>query len=115
MCARWTTLGLNLVLDVPTDKRDFFGNVIYDRTSQFISTEMRKINVKDLPRAGKPDSFTGAVGQFDFDVKFLRISQVQPQIPKKAVAQAKLRQARSKNDKRHDGKGFIRFHGRKRT
>ena len=61
-------LSLNLVLDVPTDKRDFFGNVIYDRTSQFISTGMRKINVKDLPRAGKPDSFTGAVGQFDFDV-----------------------------------------------
>lgn len=61
-------LSLNLVLDVPTDKRDFFGNVIYDQTSQFISTGMRKINVKDLPRAGKPDSFTGAVGQFDFDV-----------------------------------------------
>ena len=31
-------LSLNLVLDVPTDKRDFFGNVIYDQTSQFIST-----------------------------------------------------------------------------
>ena len=61
-------LSLNLVLDVPTDKRDFFGNVIYDQTSQFISTGMRKINVKDLPRTGKPDSFTGAVGQFDFDV-----------------------------------------------
>ena len=61
-------LSLNLVLDVPTDKRDFFGNVIYDQTSQFISTGMRRINVKDLPLKNKPSSFTGAVGQFEFDV-----------------------------------------------
>ena len=61
-------LSLNLVLDVPTDKRDFFGNVIYDQTSQLISTGMRRINVKNLPNQGKPDSFTGAVGEFEFDV-----------------------------------------------
>ena len=61
-------LSLNLVLDVPTDKRDFFGNVIYDQTSQLISTGMRRINVKNLPNLGKPDSFTGAVGEFEFDV-----------------------------------------------
>jgi hypothetical protein len=61
-------LSLNLVLDVPTDKRDFFGNVIYDQTSQLISTGMRRINVKTLPNQGKPDSFTGAVGEFEFDV-----------------------------------------------
>jgi hypothetical protein len=39
-------LSLNLVLDVPTDKRDFFGNVIYDQTSQIISTGMRRIMLK---------------------------------------------------------------------
>jgi len=61
-------LSLNLVLDVPTDKRDFFGNVIYDQTSQLISTGMRRINVKNLPTQGKPDSFSGAVGNFEFDV-----------------------------------------------
>ena len=61
-------LSLNLVLDVPTDKRDFFGNVIYDQTSQMISTGMRRIIVKDLPQEGKPDSFSGAVGNFEFDV-----------------------------------------------
>ena len=43
-------LSLNLVLDVPTDKRDFFGNVIYDQTSQLISTVMRKIDVKFMRR-----------------------------------------------------------------
>jgi len=61
-------LSLNLVLDVPTDKRDFFGNIIYDQTSQMISTGMRRIIVKDLPQLGKPDSFSGAVGNFEFDV-----------------------------------------------
>ena len=61
-------LSLNLVLDVPTDKRDFFGNVIYDQTSQIISTGMRRIIVKDLPQIGKPASFSGAVGNFEFDV-----------------------------------------------
>ena len=63
-----TPLSLNLVLDVPTDKRDFFGNVIYDQTSQLISTGMRRIIVKDLPQQGKPNSFSGAVGKFEFDV-----------------------------------------------
>ena len=61
-------LSLNLVLDVPTDKRDFFGNVIYDQTSQIISTGMRRIIVKDLPQLGKPASFSGAVGNFEFDI-----------------------------------------------
>ena len=63
-----TPLSLNLVLDVPTDKRDFFGNVIYDQTSQLISTGMRRIIVKDLPQQGKPNSFSGAGGKFEFDV-----------------------------------------------
>ena len=61
-------LSLNLMLDVPTDKRDFFGNVIYDQTSQYISTGIRRINVKNLPLNNMPPSFTGAVGQFEFDV-----------------------------------------------
>ena len=61
-------LSLNLVLDIPTDKRDFFGNIIYDQTTLVISTGMRTINVKDLPLKNKPLNFTGAVGQFEFDV-----------------------------------------------
>jgi len=61
-------LSLNLVLDVPTDKRDFFGNIIYDQTTLVISTGVRTINVKDLPLKNKPLNFTGAVGQFEFDV-----------------------------------------------
>ncbi len=61
-------LSINLMLDVPTDKRDFFGNIIIDQTSQFISTGTRRINVKQLPLNNMPSSFTGAVGEFEFDV-----------------------------------------------
>ena len=61
-------LSINLMLDVPTDKRDFFGNIIIDQTSQFISTGTRRINVKELPLDNMPSSFTGAVGEFEFDV-----------------------------------------------
>ena len=42
--------------------------MIYDQTSQIISTGMRRIIVKDLPQLGKPASFSGAVGNFEFDV-----------------------------------------------
>ena len=61
-------LSINLMLDVPTNKRDFFGNIIIDQTSQFISTGTRRINVKELPLDNMPSSFTGAVGEFEFDV-----------------------------------------------
>ena len=61
-------LSINLMLDVPTDKKDFFGNIIIDQTSQFISTGTRRINVKQLPLNNMPSSFTGAVGEFEFDV-----------------------------------------------
>ncbi len=61
-------LSINLMLDVPTDKRDFFGNIIIDQTSQFVSTGTRRINVKQLPLNNMPSSFTGAVGEFEFDV-----------------------------------------------
>ena len=61
-------LSINLMLDVPTDKRDLFGNIIIDQTSQFISTGTRRINVKQLPLNNMPSSFTGAVGEFEFDV-----------------------------------------------
>ncbi len=61
-------LSLNLVLDFPTNRRDFFGNIIYDQTSKIITTGTKNINVKELPDNGKPKNFTGAVGQFEFDI-----------------------------------------------
>ena len=58
-------LSLNLVLDVPTDKRDFFGNVIYTQTSKKVSSKKKNIKVKEFPSEGKPESFNGAVGKFE--------------------------------------------------
>ncbi len=61
-------LSLNLVLDFPTSRRDFFGNIIYDQASKIITTGSKTIAVRELPDNGKPKNFTGAVGQFEFDI-----------------------------------------------
>ncbi|MEN1783942.1 MAG: BatD family protein, partial [Bacteroidota bacterium] len=59
---------LEVYVDVPTNRRDFFGGRIYSQSSKVVSAGKRSINVKALPEAGKPAGFTGAVGQFDFEV-----------------------------------------------
>ncbi len=49
---------------------DFFNDPYFNRNVKNIqvslSTKPIKIKVKDLPQAGKPDSYTGAVGRFSF-------------------------------------------------
>jgi len=61
-------LSLEIFVDVPTNRRDFFGGRIYTSTSKIVSAGSRTINVKALPEAGKPAGFSGAVGDFDFSV-----------------------------------------------
>ncbi len=61
-------LSLEIFVDVPTNRRDFFGGRIYTQTSKTVSAGKRTINVKALPEAGKPANFSGAVGEFDFSV-----------------------------------------------
>ena len=61
-------LTIDVVVDVPTNKRDFFGGRLYQSVRQKVAASSRVINVKSLPEAGKPASFTGAVGEFDFNV-----------------------------------------------
>ncbi|MCE2613462.1 BatD family protein [Flavobacteriaceae bacterium D16] len=61
-------LALDVTLDVPTDKRDFFGRRTYKQTNMTVSAGKRTINVKALPMAGRPESFNGAVGNFEFSV-----------------------------------------------
>jgi len=60
-------LSLSLVIDVPSKRRDFFGNRIVQQSSRTVSAGRRTINVKPLPEKGKPANFFGAVGQFNFD------------------------------------------------
>ncbi|MBW8242407.1 BatD family protein [Muricauda oceani] len=61
-------LSLEVFVDVPTNRRDFFGGRIYTSTSKTVSAGKRTINVKPLPETGKPANFSGAVGDFDFSV-----------------------------------------------
>ena len=61
-------LSLDVTLDVPTSRRDFFGGRIYTQTNKTVSAGKRTINVKALPDKGRPVDFSGAVGEFDFFV-----------------------------------------------
>ncbi|ASV30349.1 BatD family protein [Maribacter cobaltidurans] len=61
-------LSLDVTVDVPTARRDFFGGRIYSQTNKTVSAGNRVINVKSLPVANQPADFTGAVGDFDFRV-----------------------------------------------
>lgn len=61
-------LTLDVVVNVPTNRRDFFGGRQYQSVNQKVAAGNRTINVKSLPQEGKPASFTGAVGEFEFDV-----------------------------------------------
>ena len=61
-------LSLDVTVDVPTNRRDFFGGRIYTQTNKTVSAGKRTINVKELPSVGKPINFGGAVGEYDFTV-----------------------------------------------
>ena len=61
-------LALEVSLEVPTDRRDFFGGRIYTKTNKVVSAGKRTIQVKPLPSKGRPADFNGAVGDFTFEV-----------------------------------------------
>ena len=61
-------LSLDVTVDVPTGRRDFFGQRMYAQTNKTVSAGNRTINVKPLPLANQPSNFNGAVGDFDFAV-----------------------------------------------
>lgn len=61
-------LTLDIPIDVQGNRRDIFGRRVMERVNKTISAGKRTIEVKPLPIAGKPDGFTGAVGDFQFAV-----------------------------------------------
>lgn len=62
-------LSLAVSVEVPTDRRDFFGRRMYDVAEKNFSANTRTIDVQPLPEEGKPAGFSGAVGEFDFELK----------------------------------------------
>ncbi|MDO6595727.1 BatD family protein [Oceanihabitans sp. 2_MG-2023] len=61
-------LSLDITVDVPTNRRNIFGERLMTQAHKSISAGSRNINVKPLPENNKPANFTGAVGDFNFKV-----------------------------------------------
>ncbi len=61
-------LTLDVPIDVQGNTRDIFGRRRMTRVNRTISAGKRTINVKPLPLKGRPDNFSGAVGDFQFNV-----------------------------------------------
>ena len=61
-------LTLDIDVQVPTSKTDFFGRRIMRTVSKTVTAGKRTIDVKPLPEEGRPLNFSGAVGEFSFNV-----------------------------------------------
>ena len=59
---------MDIVIGVPTGRADFFGNVITRNIRKEFASPKKIIQPKRLPLEGKPENFTGAVGDFNFAV-----------------------------------------------
>ncbi len=62
-------LSLDIDCQVPSNRRNFWGQPLMVEDSKRVSAGSKLINVKALPESGKPEDFSGAVGRFDFKVK----------------------------------------------
>jgi len=61
-------LVVELNTEIFTGRRDMFGRPEMQQAKTQATTGKKYITVMPLPEAGKPESFTGAVGNFDFKV-----------------------------------------------
>jgi hypothetical protein len=62
-------LSMDVDLELPTNRRNMFGQYLTTQASKRVSAGAKVINVKSLPQDGKPSDFTGAVGAFTFEAK----------------------------------------------
>ena len=61
-------LSLDIDCQVPTNRRNFWGQPLMTQDSKRVSAGSKVINVRALPETGKPEAFSGAVGHFNFKV-----------------------------------------------
>lgn len=61
-------LSVKINLQIPTNVRDIFGRTQMVNRSFSVNSPKRTINVKKLPEDGKPENFSGAVGEFSVEV-----------------------------------------------
>ena len=61
-------LSLDVDVQLPSNRRNIFGQVLLVEDHKRVSAGAKTITVKALPEAGKPADFSGAVGRFAFKV-----------------------------------------------
>lgn len=61
-------LSLDIDVQLPTNRRNIFGQVQVVEDHKRVSAGAKTIAVKPLPESGKPVDFSGAVGRFSFKV-----------------------------------------------
>ncbi|MCD0470125.1 BatD family protein [Flavobacterium sp. JAS] len=61
-------LSLDIGVQLPSNRRDMFGQMIVTDGNKVVSAGAKTINVRPLPEATKPEGFGGAVGKFNFTV-----------------------------------------------
>jgi hypothetical protein len=61
-------LSLDVDVQLPSNRRNIFGQVLLVEDHKRVSAGAKTINVKALPEKGKPADFSGAVGRFAFKV-----------------------------------------------
>ena len=62
-------LTLEVSVEVPSNRRDIFGRRAMTTVNRIVTAGKRNIKVKPLPQQGRPDNFSGAVGDFNFKVE----------------------------------------------
>ncbi|MGO4817292.1 BatD family protein [Flavobacterium sp. W22_SRS_FP1] len=61
-------LSMDIDVQLPSNRRDVFGRMVLIEDNKRVSAGAKTITVKALPENGKPEDFSGAVGNFDFKV-----------------------------------------------
>ncbi len=61
-------LSIDFDLQLPTNRRDFFGRPYLVDDNKRVTAGAKTIHVRPLPEKGKPADFSGAVGKFNFKV-----------------------------------------------
>ena len=64
-----TPMETELVASIPSNRRDFFGMLTSQNVDLKIASNDLQLTVLDLPKENKPTSFSGAVGEYDFELK----------------------------------------------
>jgi hypothetical protein len=61
-------LSMDIDVQLPSNRRDVFGRMVLTDGNKRVSAGSKTITVRALPEQGKPENFSGAVGNFDFKV-----------------------------------------------